>query len=131
MDYSPSKGIFLGVIGMAYKGRGDPATPDFEAGDLTLNGTPQELDLSGIVPVAGAGHLVHIAIYFTGGVNDYFRMFKMGNVNQKNRTEAISQVDGKNAFTDGWVTLDADRKVQYQGVPPWSLEVTVRGWLVD
>ena len=38
--------------------RGDPATPDFELGDLTTDGSPHTLDLSSIIPVGATSVLL-------------------------------------------------------------------------
>lgn len=122
-NYSPSKAIQVTeVIDMKYVDRGDPAEVDFTQADLTLDDAWHELDLSAIVPAAGANHLVHLKALAT--ITIAFR--EVGNINTINVTP---EATGMHA--DSWVMLDANRKIEYMTSAGMIGTLTVRGWWTD
>lgn len=106
---------------MIYVDRGDPAAPDFGNGDFTKDSNWHELDLSAIVPAAGANKLVYITATVTG---DTIEFRKPGNSNAVNTLYI-------NAVESGWVQMDADRKIEYKVVPAAGTIAgfAVRGWM--
>ena len=120
-----------------YVDRGDPEVCDFTALGLTIDGAWHDLDFSGIVAEAGAGHLVHFRLLFTIMANDQiyvFRFREKGNVNEQNIAEYEIQNQSEGRCSDFWVTMDDLRKIQYWGftaAPPGDICIVVRGWTED
>lgn len=120
---------------MIYVDRGDPAAPDFTKPGFTIDGAWHDLDLSGIVPAAGANMLVHLSLdVMPGTIGKYIRLREKGNSNSYN-IGGLAGIYGHRDYlrSDVWVKMDANRVIQYQveSVPlDWdSMEVTVRGWM--
>lgn len=136
MDYSKSIGIFLGVIGMAYKDRGNTETPDFSDENFTKDGNAHELDLSAIVPEAGANHLVRINVELHDA-NAHADAIMFGKVGYSSAPMAYSSVSEPVAgasirASDMWIMMDSARKIQYIAQESVSVHfLYVRGWLED
>lgn len=134
MEYSPSLGIQVLEAGMKYVDRGDPAVSDFAIGDLTLDSGWHSLDLSGIIPVAGASHMVHIVVEVVAPeALDHIHFRKNGNSNVRNISTTSPQIpNGITRTTDMWVMCDAGRKVAYMGNSDMgfaSVSIVIRGWI--
>lgn len=133
MEYSKSVGIQVTeAIDMKYVDRGDPEGPDFESGDLTQDGNYHTLSLAGIVPAAGANHLVHIIIYtMSEEATGEVILREVGNTNFLNW--AFHRVSVGTRFTsDMWVMMDATRQISYRASEEFDdLTITIRGYWTD
>lgn len=132
MEFSPSVASTVEGI-VKYVDRGDPANYDFRKEDLIQDSAWHDMDLSGIVPEAGANHLVHISVTIQATVaENYLILQKKGNVNFPAVGRTRTQVaDIMLDESDIFVMMDADRKIEYQAsTGNWSrIDVAVRGWL--
>lgn len=117
---------------MKYVDRGDPAIVDFVLVDLTFDGVFHTLDLSGIVAPAGANNLVHICLEVKSPeALDYVLFTKNGNSHALNGAWAVPQIPNELTRTDVLAFMDADRKIQYQGLSDFGfieVNIIVRGW---
>lgn len=131
MEFSPSKGIQVEEEGMKYVDRGDPADYDFILTDLVKDDAWHDLDLSGIVSPAGAGHLIHLflAVKATKGDNTLC-LREVGNVNEVNQVCSRTQSANIANNDDCLVLADVDRKIQYKATEnDWTgILISVRGW---
>lgn len=132
MEYSPSLGIQVEEAGMKYVDRGDPSSPDFTV--FTFDNAYHDLDLSSIVPEAGANHPVHLFIRGQTSVPpDVIRFRKKGNVNTLNQGGLWVPVSGLASYNgDLLVTMDANRVIEYVASASASgIYVLVRGWIEE
>lgn len=111
--------------------RGDPSALDFEVGDLTLNATWQDLDLSGIIPKGACSVSIGVAIK-TSLANKWLKLRKKGNVNDINVEKIACLNDNQTTARTLTVTPNKDGIIQYNGVAAtWSiLDMGVRRWIV-
>lgn len=109
--------------------RGDPATADFDEGDLIANDAWHDLDLSSITPNGAKGVCLYISM-FPPGVTHYLYFRKKGNVNFSNISGVISEIAGVISDHDITVPLDADRKIEYLLITGYAgtLTITVKNW---
>jgi len=137
MEYSISIGIQVTeAIDMKYVDRGHAGAPDFVNGDFT-KGPPTELDLSGIVPEAGANHLVHLSVELDNTTNpSEAAMF--GKVNPAFGApfpnSSLSEPVANQAIraTDMWVMMDGNRHIEYIISGSTTIHwLHVRGWWTD
>ncbi len=109
--------------------RGDPASVDYVKGDLVLDGTWQDLDLSGIIPVGAVAGLLHVTV--EGNSATWSAIFrKKGNVNEINHAHIESfraNVERSRSLT---VFLDSSRVCQYKAdnVAWTTFSIAVVGW---
>lgn len=135
LEYSESKSIQVTEVEMGkYLDRGDPASSDFSS--LICDGVWHELDLSGIVAPAGAGHLVHFifcATFDFAGRAICFR--KNGNAGVRNSAVVRSHIASDEMSvceSDLWVMMDLFRKIEYRADPAVKhISLVVRGWIED
>lgn len=109
--------------------RGDPASVDFDVGDITTDGSWYDLDLSSIVPAGTKLVLLHVAV--NDNVSNSYIMFKKkGNTNSENRGMVRTQVADRTISTDIMVACDDNRVVEYLGSNDTfvAIEITVKGW---
>jgi len=119
-----SKGLYC------YVDRGDPASADFDEGDLTEDATWRDLDLSGVVPAEGVSVHLRITIQHATGMG-YIMFRENGNANGFNASLCVAQVATVNAGYDVTVRMDANRIIEYYAtINPQSITITVAGWWV-
>lgn len=114
---------------MIYIDRGDPAAPDFVLGNLTVDNAWHDLDLSGIVPAAGANMKVYLRLDLYASEKKKMFLRHKGHANEINM--ALAQVTTAYHKDDTYyVVLDANRKIEYKlEVTMWGVvDITVRGW---
>ena len=114
-----------------YVDRGDPTNYDFVVGDFTTDGAIHDLDLSSICSADSANYLVHLLLEIQdNAINTYFQFQKKGNVNEFNALRAITQVANQSIAVEGWILMDANRKISYKSTNTviTAMGVTVRGW---
>ena len=128
---SANKKILPTNLGHRYVDRGDPAAADFAVGDLTTDGTWNDLDLSSIVP-AGA-----IAVHFTLAIRDdavgtTIQFRKNGNSNTVNAALSLCLVANIDNYTEHMVVCDAGRIIEYNAAnTTWTtVSIRVRGWWI-
>lgn len=121
----------LGLTGLSYTDRGDPASWDFSKADLSTDGAWHVLDLSPIVPDGVA--LIHLAIRAASAYNNQTIVFcKNGLVNKLNGlTIRVPHGGNQEYYKAGWVACGADRKLDYwtNNITWQALDVLIRGWL--
>ena len=125
---------FKGIGAERYIDRGDPADFDFTLASLITDGDYHDLDLSSIVPEAGANHLVHLRFQIMdNAAGMIFFLREKGNSNPYNSLAAATIVADTYTFFDGFVMLDANRKVEYWASnTTWTgIYILVRGWWED
>jgi len=118
-------------VGMRYVNRGDPVNFDKTFADFTLNWNWQDLDLSALIPIEAASHLVHLRVQLVASDStSYIRFRTKGNVNIINIAELNSPVAGEEIESDFEIECDINRKIQYYGSVPniTALNLTVLGW---
>jgi len=109
--------------------RGDPAVYDYDKEDLTIDGTWQDLDLSGIVPLHAKA--VFIIGHLQGNAIDWeIRFRKKGNVNEVVHGGMETIRAGVERHRSSIVALDNDRVIQYKvDNQAWTtLDLAVKGW---
>ncbi len=115
--------------GSGFVDRGNPATPDFDIGNLITDGTTRDLDLSGIIPVGTKAVVLHLSVR-DGLTNQILYVMNKGNTNFQN--VAITRTQINNISNDNTVVLgvDADRKSSYNASNTvWTIcNITVGGW---
>lgn len=119
------------VVGGAYVDRGDPSAYDLQKAGMVIDGNYHEWDLSSIVPAGAIA--VHLEIQFDHAAVGKSVMFrKNGNSNFYNRLAQLSQVADVDIHFDGFVSLDATRKIEYTTSTGTfgNIAIVVRGWLI-
>lgn len=114
-----------------YVDRGDPAAADFAQGDLTTDGTWQDLDLSGIVPEGAVCVVLQVLIY-DDHPGSYIRFRKKGNTNTQNAYGIRIQLALMYTESNGLVSCDANRVIQYMASDiTWDqIRIVVKGWFI-
>ena len=110
----------------------EPTDWDYEVGDLTTDGTWNELvNLSAIVP-AGA-KAVHLLVMVADGVSDSHLQFR-SNGNDGIYEVAVIRTQVANLVNDAdlIVKCDSDRKIQYEGsnLTFTTIQIVVKGWFM-
>lgn len=127
-----SSGRLEVVVATAHKyvDRGDPAAWDKTTGDLIIDSAWHDIDFSGIITDPNAV-AVHVRVQITDDtIGRTALLRKNGNVNAVNELVCRTQAANISREADGFVSLDADLKVEYNittGVD--SAAIVVRGWL--
>jgi len=121
--------IGTGNTNYRYVDRGDPASPDWEVGDLTTDGTWRDLDCSSIVSSDAIAIIFKIKIY-DDAVGNTFLLRKNGNTNSINAPSVRTQVIDNYNDAVFIVACDSNQTVQYcASNTTWSLiEISIMGW---
>jgi len=109
--------------------RGDPANPDWELGDFTLNSSWHTLDMSSIIPTNARGVLLRgDCLCQAVGWGVHFKT--KGNVNSPNMSAFAAQTADVGFQVDTVVIPNTNREIIYMGYANvfTQLEVTVGGW---
>lgn len=113
--------------------RGDPSVVDFDETDLTTDGiaTWRDLDLSSIIPIEAYAVLLHVRV-LDDAAGSTIRFRKNGNSNVINTFRLRTQVADVNIETQGIVSVDTSRIIEYAGsaVTFTAIDITVCGWWV-
>ena len=109
--------------------RGDPIVADFSIGDFTLDGNVHFLDLSGIVS-AGAKAVTFQSHLECVVPNVRVQLFRAGNLNATNRSEAIVQIANQDWYQEMLVACNEARNIAYRFTfAPWTItDFTIKGW---
>lgn len=113
--------------------RGDPATVDWDEGDLTLNGSWRDLDLTAVnASIAGATLvLLRVGAYTFAGNARTISFRTNGNSNSSNVASLTTDYvagDGQEVV-DLLVVPDENGVIEYNGVANLaSVSITVAGW---
>ena len=127
-----SAGIRVGGTATGgYVNRGDPAAADFDVGDLTTNGTAQDLDLSSIVP-AGAKAVYIRLVLMDDAAGSYIQFRKNGNSNWQSAPSIRTQVSGVTMDGQLIVPCDSSRVVEYRATNTTftTINIIVSGWFI-
>lgn len=134
-NYSSSKAIQVTETTMGkYVDRGDPAAHDFTLVDIVQDNAWHDLNLSAIVALAGADHLVHLIVGVKATKSDNFLYFReKGNVNEINIVCVRTQSANVASDEDCLVLMDTTRTIQYKATADdWTgILISVRGWIED
>lgn len=117
--------------GGQYVSRGDPATPDWDSGTLTLNGNWQNLDCSSIVPSGATGIVFRVTL--TDNIaSSLFCMREDGNSNSINTACAYILVADQSHENQWIIPCGSSRIVEYyaSNVTWSSVQITVCGWFI-
>ncbi len=109
--------------------RGDPATFDFVNGDMTLDNTYYDWDLTSIIPIGTQAVLLAANLANTGAYSHFF-MREKGHVNDVASTMLVS---GAATLVNREVAIivpNSNRIVEYRGkTGGWTIiQLTVIGW---
>jgi hypothetical protein len=109
--------------------RGDPSAYDFTLGDLTTNGTWQDLDLSSIVPEDAIAVVLRVSIQ-DDATNNVLRFRKNGNSNTHSMQVVNTQVADLVNNAQFIVFCDTDRVIEYYATnTTWTaINIVVTGW---
>ena len=119
------------VAGGFYVDRGDPSGWDFVRPNLDTDGNAHDLDLSSIVPEGAIA--VHLYFEISGSSTGLFFWFReKGNSNTYNRLMQATQAASVLIHDEGFVRLDANRKIEYKSSNDafGAYNVLVRGWII-
>lgn len=114
-----------------YVDRGDPSSWDFSLGDLTTDGTWNELDLSSIVPVGSL--LIHCLCSIKDNATNSFIQFReKGNTGTVNASSIRTQVGGVIHEFNFFVIPDEDRIIEYRTTNTTfdTIVLVVCGWFI-
>jgi hypothetical protein len=121
-----------GADGAVFVDRGDPAAADFDEGDLTINGSWHDLDLSAIIDAGATLVLLRVAIIT--GAADKLQFRENGNSNAVNVATVGAHPAGYTGtfYADVLVAPDASGIIEYRVALGWSgpIDITVGGWWV-
>lgn len=118
-----------GYLTAGFVNRGDPATPDFDAGDFPILFTWTELDLSAIVP-ANAKSVVFRAMGKHAATAQSLQIRKYGNANNNIISGLHTTVSNLIEEHDWTCAVDSNRKIEYLvSTDGWTLlTLTIKGW---
>jgi hypothetical protein len=119
----------FGLAGSSFVDRGDPGAADFDQGDLTTDGTWNDLDLSSIVPAGATEVLLYVRMY-DDAVDKGISFRENGNSNTFNIESVNTVVANANAYGSPIVKLDINRIIEYSAANNTYtfINITVRGW---
>lgn len=114
---------------LGFTDRGDPATYDLTAGDMTTDGTWNDWDLSGIIDSGAKAVLLRSEIA-DGSVSQRLIFRKNGNAQTKVTSEHRTQVANINHDMEHVVAPDSNRVIEYfASNTTWSaIKIVVKGW---
>ena len=109
--------------------RGDPSDNDFAVGDLTTDGTWNDLDLSSIVPEDAIAVILKVTVT-DNAASSLLQFRKNGNSNAKSDQRVRTQVADIPNHADMIVPCDTGRVIEYMATnTTWStINITVAGW---
>ncbi len=115
--------------GPGYVDRGDAATFDFTAADLTIDDDWHDLDLSTVIPSGStAVHLRHFVQ--SNNISARIRFRKKGHTGFANIADSQIQASTRPFPDDKIIGLDEDRFIQYRvfNTMYTNIFITVAGW---
>lgn len=117
------------VDSRGYHDRGDPASVDFQVGDLVTDGTWRDLDLSSIVPVGATAVSLKVALQ-DDAVNSAVLFRKNGNSNIFTSPAIDTQVANVTIRSNLIVSCDTNRIIEYNAsnLTFTTINITVLGW---
>jgi len=115
---------------LVYVDRGDPAAWDKGHGTMTMDGSWNDWDLSGIVPANAIA--VALRLYITDATpGTTLGVRENGNSNVHNSLQVVAQVANGPVNMDGIVTVDANRVVEYYASAAFDyIGMLVKGWWI-
>ena len=112
----------------SYNDRGDPAAADFDEGDLTMDASWNDLDLSGIVPEETKAVVIS-AYMLDGTLNATLKFRKNGNSNEQALHVVRTTVAGVGANATFTVACDSSRVIEYYASEALTtVAIRVTGW---
>lgn len=125
--------VGAGGGGEKYVDRGDPSAYDWALGDLTADATWRDLDLTGVIPAAAYGKLIHFSgVFQATGTAGRFAMRKNGQSNARNEALYAQQVANIAGTMHWWVLCDSNGVVEYSASAHMSVaSFIIRGWMED
>ena len=111
-----------------WRDAGDTAALDYDEGDLTLDNTWNDLDISSKIPTGTKAVLIRVQIKDTG-VGAQFGLRENGNSNTLNIGYMLSKVAGEFQNNEFWIVPDSNGVIEYVGDIDTNVQITIRGWL--
>ena len=126
-----ASGLKILNTGDIFTDRGNVASADFSAGDLTKDGAWHDLDLSGIIPAGTKRVMLRVQIIALATIG-VMKVKTKGNAQDVNVDIASMETNGFPENTTLLVVPDADGIVEYwmTNVTYITVLVTVAGWTV-
>lgn len=117
------------AVAPSYIDRGDPASWDFDEGDLTLDNTWRDLDLSGIVPAGAVAVNLHVSLK-DDAVSSILYLRRKGVTLPYSGIKLWTIVANVLFGGDFVCACDASRKIQYIGDPAdmTTVRIQINGW---
>jgi len=118
---------------MVWVDRGDPASNDWNVGDLIKDGTWRDLDCSGIVPAGTTTIAFKVIMSNSVSISMDFHLRKNGNSNSVNEFRLTNQLIDVDISGFGIVPCDSSRFVEYNASDSdfWTtLSVVILGWSI-
>lgn len=123
------EGLSFTDTGTTLVDRGDPASHDWQMGDLTADNAWHDLDLSSIVP-AGATHVL-LRVEADKATREIVAFRQNGNVNEYNVSKLRFLLDSRTKTGDCIVAVDGNRIIEYKISATLNyLNITVGGWWI-
>lgn len=115
-----------------YFDRGDPAVADFVIGDLILDNTWRDLDLSAIVPSGAVAVNIKLNIR-ANRINRFFGVRPNGNVNVWNTVALWTQVADQQLGGVYVLGVNSDRKIEYRAPAAFFdlINILICGWWLE
>lgn len=126
-----ASGLKILNTGDIFTDRGNVASADFFAGDLTKDGAWHDLDLSGIIPAGTKRVMLRVQIIALATIG-VMKVKTKGNAQDVNVDIASMETNGFPENTTLLVVPDADGIIEYwmSNVTYLTVIVTVAGWTV-
>lgn len=133
---TPCRPYFTGDTGVdicldnRFVDRGDPASSDFEVGDLTTDDTWRDLDLSSIVESNAVVVLLYLKVQDNDATGSYIFFRKNGNSNPHAISGVRVQTAGIGNDNTCTVACDSSQVIEYlaANVTWTTIRITVLGW---
>lgn len=114
----------------SYIDRGDPAVYDYETGDLTIDGTWHDLDLSAIIPSNATAVLIG-GFFMDDAVGKSIAFRKSGQSLNINISAMLTQVATVWRQGDFIVAASPNQKIEYNIITGMdSVFLVIRGWWI-
>jgi hypothetical protein len=126
------EGMDIDLAKIGFVDRGDPSSGDWAVGDLTMDGTWNDLDCSSVVPENAVAIIFRVNVV-DATVNKALALRKNGNSNaiaiQAVRTQIADQANDACMI----IACDANRVVEYKGDSGLSdvAGISITGWFLN
>lgn len=112
------------------KDQGDSTSVDFAVGDLTTDGTWNDLDLSSLIPKDARWVILQVEVK-DDAAGSVMQFRKNGNYNAINISQIATQVANVSTYADLMVQVDTKGKIEYKGsnLAFTTINITIKGYM--